>query len=96
MTTNEIRSYAKKCEELTDKEVAKKFVELDKLVLKLWNNTPDDISDEHMILKDIIVERFVKKARIGVIWSDEEQAWIRPKLVARSVPPKIEYWVEGY
>ena len=97
MTTNEIRSFEKKYKELSDKDLAKEFVNRDKQILRLWRDTPDDLSDEHMILKDIIIERFVKKCDIGLVWNDDAQNWVSPKWerispISRTV---IDYWIES-
>lgn len=96
MTTNEIRAFAKKYGELTDKELAKEFVDRDILVLKFWKDTPQDLSDEHQIIQDLMIERFVRKARIGLVWSDNYQAWINPaKCSCIGEHEKITYWIES-
>ncbi len=96
MTTNEIRELAKEFEVLSDEKIAKEFVARDRLVLEYWQNTPDDLSDEHQILKDIIVERFVKKANIGLVWNDDAQKWVSPnwKKDTEIQIKRIDYWLE--
>lgn len=96
MTTYEIRELAKEFEVLSDEKLAKEFVARDRLVLKYWEHTPDDLSDEHQILQDIIIERFVKKANIGLVWNDEAQKWVSPDWNRdKDIQVKrIDYWIE--
>jgi hypothetical protein len=95
MTSNEIRSITKKYENLTTEELAREFVEHDKIILRLWNNVDDETSDEHTILQDLICERFVATAKIGVIWDDDAQNWIDPSHKGKIKQfPKIKYWVD--
>ncbi len=97
MTTNEIRETEKKYSKLSDKDLAREFVKHDQIVLKLWNNVDDDTSDEHQILKDIITDRFVAAARIGMVWNDVAQNWVRPDWKPNKVVEfkKVEYWIGG-
>ena len=77
MTTDKIRSLTEKYSRLSDKELSRQFVDHDKLALKLWEHIDNDTADEHEILSEIIIERFVAQSRIGEVWSNTRQAWVR-------------------
>ena len=77
MTTSKIRAITARYSALDDKELAKEFVEHDKKAIKLWNDIDNDTADEHQILSELIVERFVAHCRIGVRWNQTAQWWTR-------------------
>ena len=96
MTTNEIRRLGKEYIKLSDKELAREFVQHDKIILELWNDTDNDTMDEHTVLQDIITERFIAQCKIGLVWNDNAQNWVAPgwhKVGQDKEHKKIDYWV---
>lgn len=94
MTRNKTWLLNKKYEVLTDKELAKEFVQHDKYIIRHWEDPSDDMLDEHLILQDLICERFVKRAKIGVEWDNAKQNWIKPGCsLTANIPKVIDYWV---
>ena len=77
MTTDRIRLLIEKYSRLNDKELSRQFVEHNKLALKFWDCIDDDTANEHEILSEIIIERFVAQSRIGEVWSVTRQDWVR-------------------
>ena len=79
MTNQEFKSLCEIYSRMSDRELAIVFVRMDKKIRLLWNDTPDEISDRHQIVSNLIIERYVEKCSIGLVWDDELQNWTNPE-----------------